>query len=78
MSILALDKKTEVCQIEFVHIDHINSVLTTDIRDKIHEAGTYLGKTKEKIGVSDGAHLHLAMVSGGSTRSKMWNCLKGE
>ncbi|TGM89593.1 hypothetical protein EHR03_19185 [Leptospira mayottensis] len=50
-----------VGQLNLKHFNQINQAIY-DGKGKIFSAGTYLGRTNEKVGLSDGAHLHVEVT----------------
>ncbi|ULH30657.1 peptidase M23 [Leptospira weilii] len=76
-----------VGQLNLKHFNQINQAIY-DGKGKIFSAGTYLGRTNEKVGLSDGAHLHVEvtpeLVKKGEkegvkyTRSDIYKWMRGE
>ncbi|WP_230456675.1 hypothetical protein, partial [Leptospira santarosai] len=76
-----------VGQLNLKHFNQINQAIH-DGKGRIFPAGTYLGRTNEKVGLSDGAHLHVEvtpeLVKKGEregvtyTRSDIYKWMRGE
>ncbi|EMP04317.1 hypothetical protein LEP1GSC171_0284 [Leptospira santarosai str. HAI1380] len=77
-----------VGQLNLKHFNQINQAIH-DGKGRIFPAGTYLGRTNEKVGLSDGAHLHVEVTkewmedngrgnNNPYTRSDIYKWMRGE
>ncbi|MDI7205286.1 hypothetical protein QMM44_18010, partial [Leptospira santarosai] len=75
-------------QLNLKHFNQINQAIH-DGKGRIFPAGTYLGRTNEKVGLSDGAHLHVEVTkewmedngrgnNNPYTRSDIYKWMRGE